>query len=188
MAVISKGGKGSWILLNMTFLATSLNSNITIYEKLLLEEFGTLTLIWSQSQRTLDNLWLLKYCPRTHPPCSQGCGCWESIHPQRGCTWLQLHSIYAYKVVCSAHFKACSVFLFHLFPWIMGRPKRSLCRCIPALSGSTADVLRSGVCVCSHGVWATCSVWCLMAKITYAILASELHTEILERGKDLQML
>lgn len=97
MAVISKGEKGSWILLNTTFFASLLDPNITIYEKFLLKEFGTLTLVWPQCQRTLDNLWLQKYCPRTHPPCSQGCGCFESIHPQRGWNWLQLHSIYAYK-------------------------------------------------------------------------------------------
>lgn len=56
MIVISKGEKGSWILLNTTFFASLLNPNVTIYENLLLKEFGTLTLIWPQCQRTLDNL------------------------------------------------------------------------------------------------------------------------------------
>lgn len=43
--------------------------------------------------------------------------------------------------VCCTHLKACSAFLFHIFSWILGRPKRSLC--IPVPSGSTAGVLWS---------------------------------------------
>lgn len=53
-------------------------------------------------------------------------------------------------VVCSTHFKTCSVFLFHLFSGILGRPKRSLCSGILALSGSTAGVLWSEVRVSVH--------------------------------------
>lgn len=90
-------------------------------------------------------------------------------------------------VVCSTHFKTCSIFLFHLFPGILGRPKRSLCSGILALSGSIAGVLWSEVRVSvhtefePHGKAASSSH---VANITHAILALELHTETLETGKD----
>lgn len=156
MAVISKGEKGSWVLLNVTFFfAGSLNPNVTIYEKLFLKEFGTLTLIWPQCQRTLNTVWLLKCCPRTHPPCSQGC--FESIHPQGG--WLQLHSVCAHKGhFCSLHHPLQGLLNISLSPVFMdaGKTKEVSVELHPhPLRVHSRCALVWGLSACSRRVWAT---------------------------------
>lgn len=60
-------------------------------------------------------------------------------------------------VVCTTHFKACSIFLFHLFSWMLERPKRSLWSCIPTLSGCTAGVLWAHAEFEPHGKGHTCN-------------------------------